>query len=172
MRTALIFFLLALPALAQEKAATTPPPTACGPDNVKFDVKLDKSQHTLALPEPGKAMVYFIQDKGPESFGIGAAVETVIGLDGSWVGANRNNSYLSVSVAPGEHHVCSTMQSIIGHPFRELVHFTAAAGEVYYFRGRVILTRAGLSFFLDPVDSDEAKYLIASFPLSVSHSKK
>jgi hypothetical protein len=172
MRTALIFLLLASPVLAQEKAATTATPPACGPDNVRFEVKLDKSQHTPAQPEPGKALVYFIQDKGPESFGIGAAVETVIGLDGSWVGANRNNSYLSVSVEAGEHHVCSTVQSILGHPSRELAHFTVAAGDIYYFREQVILTRAGLSFSLEPVDSDEAKYLIAVYPLSVSHSKK
>jgi hypothetical protein len=167
MRTALIFLLLALPALAQERAVTPAAPSACGPDNVKFDVKLDKSQHALAQPEPGKALVYFIQDKGPQSFGIGAAVEVMVGLDGSWVGANRNNSYLSVSVEPGEHHVCSIMQSI-----RELAHFKATAGEVYYFRERVILTRAGLIFSLEPVDSDEAKHLIESFPLSESHSKK
>jgi hypothetical protein len=172
MRTALIFFLLAVPALAQDKAGTAAAPPACGPDNVKFDVKLDKSQHMLAQPEKGKALVYFIQDKGPQSFGIGAAVETVIALDGSRVGANRNNSYLSVSVEPGEHHVCSTMQSIMEHPFRELAHFKAAAGEIYYFRVRVILTRAGLNFFLYPVDSDEAQYLIAAYPLSVSHFKK
>jgi hypothetical protein len=37
---------------------------------------------------------------------------------------------------------------------------------------RVILTRAGLNFFLYPVDSDEAQYLIAAYPLSVSHFKK
>lgn len=167
MRTLLIFLLLALPVLARDKADTTALPPACGPDNVGFDVKLDKSQHPLTQPEPGKALVYFVQDKGPESFGIGAAVETVIGVDVAWVGANRNNSYSSVAIEPGEHHVCSTVESI-----RELAHFKVAAGEVFYFRARVIFTRAGLIFSLDPVDSDEAKYLIASFPLSVSHSKK
>jgi hypothetical protein len=171
MRIALIFFLLMLPAFAQDNATTTAALSACAPYNVRFDVKLDASQHTLAQPEPGKARVYFIQDKGAQSFGIGAAEETMIGVDGEWVGANRNNSYFSVSVGPGEHHVCSTVPFYMKETM-ELAHFTAVAGEVYYFLVRVISTRVGSCFFLDPVDSDQAEYLIASYPLSVSQPKK
>ncbi|MGB7281024.1 MAG: hypothetical protein WBE13_02085 [Candidatus Acidiferrum sp.] len=171
MRAALILFLLASPALAQQKPATPVAPSACGPDNVRYEVKLDKSQHALAQPEPGKALVYFIQDKGPQSFGIGASVQTLIGADGAWVGANRNNSYFSISVEPGEHHVCSTVQSFTKQ-FTELAHFSAGAGRVYYFRVRVLFTRAGLVYFLDPLDSDQAEYLIASYPLSVSQPRK
>ncbi|MGA7226276.1 MAG: hypothetical protein WA603_13505 [Candidatus Acidiferrales bacterium] len=172
MRTALIFFLLALPAWAQEKATTDATAPACGPNNIKFDVTQDKSPHPVAQPEPGKALVYFIQDKGAQSFGIGGSVETMIGLDGTWVGANRNNSYFSVSVEPGEHHACSTVPFYLKETV-ELAHFTAeAAGKVYYFRVRVILTRAGTRYFLAPLDSDQAKYWIASYPLSVSHPKK
>jgi hypothetical protein len=171
MRAALIFFLLASPALAQEKLSTPVAPSACGPDNVRYEVKLDKSQHGLAQPEPGKALVYFIQDRGPQSFGIGSAVQTLIGADGAWLGANRNNSYFSVNVEPGVHHVCSTVQSYM-RLFTELAHFSADAGRVYYFRVRVLLTRAGVVFFLDPLDGDEAEYLIASYPLSVSHPRK
>jgi hypothetical protein len=42
----------------------------------------------------------------------------------------------------------------------KLVHFTAEAGKVYYFRS------------LEQADSDEAKYLIANYPLSISTPKK
>ena len=172
MRLALIFLLFVFPALAQEKAAPMAPPPACGPDSVRYVVKLDKLQHTLTEPGPGKALVYFIQDKGPQSFGIAAAVETRIGIDGAWVGANRNNSYFSVSVEPGEHHLCSTEQTI-GVPDIELAHFEAAeAGKVYYYRLSIVFTRVGLRFFLNPLDSDQAKYLIASYPLSVSQPRK
>jgi hypothetical protein len=127
MRTALIFLLLPLAALAQEKTPTTAAPSACGPDNVKFEVKLDKLQHTPAQPEPGKALIYFIQDKGPQSCGIGAAPQTGIGMDGAWVGANRNNSYFSVSAELGKHHVCSAVMSFINQT-TELAHFTAETG--------------------------------------------
>jgi hypothetical protein len=51
MRTALIFFLLALPTWAQEKATTAATAPACGPNNIKFDVTLDKSQHPVAQPD-------------------------------------------------------------------------------------------------------------------------
>jgi hypothetical protein len=171
MRIALSFFLVALPALAQEKADTAAAPPACGPDDTKFDVKLDETQHTLAQPEPGKARVYFIEDKGAHSFGIGAAVETWVGLDGEWAGANRNNSYFSVSVGPGEHHVCASVRSIMGHAL-ELAHFIAQTGEVYYFRARIIPTPYGLYLFFNPVDSEQARFLVGSSPLSVSHAKK
>jgi len=125
-------------AFAFAQAQTPGLPTSCGPEKISFDVKSDKSQHTLAEPEPGKALIYFIQDNGEQSFGIGVAVVSWIGLDGAWVGANKNNSYFSVPVEPGEHHVCSALRSeLLGHPV-ELAHFTAEAGKVYYFRARYI----------------------------------
>ena len=166
MRTALIFFLLALPTWAQEKATIGATDSACGPNNIKFDVKLDNSQHGVAQPEPGKARVYFIQDRGGQSFGIGGSVEAMIGVDGTWVGANRNNSYFSVTVEPGEHHACADMHSV------ELANFNAEAGGIYYFRVRAVGTGYGVYLFLDSVNSDEAKHLIASFPMSVSQPKK
>jgi hypothetical protein len=166
MRTALIFFLLALPTWAQEKATTAATGPACGPNNIKFDVTLDKSQHAVAQPEPGKALIYFIQDIGEQHFGVTAL--TWIALDGAWVGANKNNSYFSVSLQPGEHHMCSILRSEwLGHPV-EFAHFTAEAGKVYYFRARYT---AGF-LFIDAVDNDEARYLIDTYPQSVSQPKK
>ncbi len=51
----------------------------------------------------------------------------------------------------------------------EFAHFTAEAGKVYYFRWRY---SSGGDLLLAPVDSDEAKYQIAQFPLSISNPKK
>jgi hypothetical protein len=51
------------------------------------------SQHALAEPEPGKALVHFIQDDGPEGNHQHATLR--IGLDGAWVGAYKHNSYFS-----------------------------------------------------------------------------
>ena len=166
MRIAFIALLFAASTCAQSQSAVVP--AACGPSDISFKVKLDDSQHTLAQPEPGKALVYFIQDKGLQSFGIGGTVETRIGLDGTWIGANKNNSYFYVYVGPGEHHVCANVQSSVMYPM-ELTRFTAEAEKAYYFRVRVVPTPYGLYLFLDPVDSDEANYLIATFPVSVSH---
>ncbi len=98
-----------------------------------------------------------------------------IGLDGAWVGAYRQNSYFTVSVEPGDHHVCANVQSnsSVGHLIA-LAHFTAEAGNVYYFRTRFFggLPEPAPPFVdLDPVDSDQAKYMITSFPPSVSQPK-
>src|SRR5580692_5332932 len=162
MKSAVIVLLLAGSAFAQKPSGVPTP--ACGPISATFQVKLDKSQHTLAQPDSGRALVYFIQEKGIDAF----AVTTAIGIDGAPVGANKNSSYFSVSVEPGEHHVCAYVQSFRGHP-KGLVHFMAEAGKVYYFDGRVVYgATSDLYFFLDAVDSDQGTYLIGSLPLSVS----
>ena len=45
-----------------------------------------------------------------------------------------------------------------------LAYFTAEAGETYYYRTRLI----SAFFALDPVNSDEAGRMIASYSLSAS----
>ncbi len=148
--------------------------SACGSKDVSFDIRLEDSQHTLAQPEPGTARVYFVQDDGSMS---NQHFTLRIGLDGAWVGAYKQSSYFSVSVEPGEHHVCANVQS--NFSFGKLVslaHFTAESGKVYYFRtrfhGAVVTARVPAYLDLDPFDSDEAEYLITSYPLSVSQPKK
>jgi hypothetical protein len=158
MKSALIALLFAASAFAQDPSGVAT--SACGPKDASFDVKLNKTQHTVAQPEPGKALVYFIQEKG-------AAAQ--IGLDGAWVGANKSSSYFAVSVEPGEHHVCADVRTPRGIPGVPVgfLHFTAEGGRVYFFNARVVYGSESY-LFLGAVDSDQAKYLIASYPLSVS----
>ncbi len=159
----LIAFLCAASALAQNSSL------ACGPENISFDVTLDKSHSLQPNAEPGKATVVFIQDLGTAKFGLGVHLIGRIGIDGSWVGATKDSSYFSVSLGPGEHHICVNLVSrLLGNPV-EFAHFTAEAGKVYYFRSRYI---SDGNLLLGPVDSDEAKYQVAVFPLSVSKLKK
>src|ERR1700691_5978154 len=99
MKAAFITLLLVSSALAQVPSNGVA--SACGPGDASFAVKLDKTQHTLTQPDSGKALVYFIQENGTAR----------IGLDGTWVGANKNNSYFSVPVEPGEHHVCADVRT-------------------------------------------------------------
>jgi len=112
----------------------------------------------MAQPEPGKARVYFIQEAG---------VKVVFWMDGAWIGANDTNSYFSVSVGPGEHHLCVNVQNHLGHPMG-LAHFTAEAGSDYYFSARVLTIASGQYLFFGAEDSDQAKFQIALYPLSVS----
>jgi hypothetical protein len=159
--------LLATAALAQP---SPPNPTACGPENVYFKVKLDDTQHTPAAAEPGKARVYFIHDAGTDHT---LGYPTVkMAVDGAWSGANHGNSYFSVSLSPGEHHLCVALQSSIVDQRFELAHFTAAADTLYFYRTRLVTSRSVELLELDAIDSDQAKYLISFFPLSVSSPKK
>ncbi len=175
MRTALVLILLILlttAAFAQDPAAVSAAEAACGPKGVNFDVRNDNSQHTVAQPGAGKALVYVIQDIGTVMC-FGNCVTVKVALDGAWVGANRHNSYFSFAVDPGERHLCAKWQSHSG--FVSLVHFTAEAGKVYYFRTSEIVgagSRSQAVFYLDPIDSDLGKFFVASYPLSVSHPKK
>jgi hypothetical protein len=174
MKIAFVLMLLTISAIAQESSAAA----ACGPRKASFEVKLDDTQHTLAEPEAGKALVYFLQDVGAVNC-LGGCFPTRFGLDGAWVGAVQHNSYFSVAVEPGEHHVCASPQSRFMPATSEkyasvrlaLAHFTAEAGKVYYFRTRPFGSENQMLFDMDAVDGDQAKYLIASYPLSVSHAK-
>ena len=178
MRVALMFLFLASSALAQSQPASTPPSTSCGPSQVKFDVKLDNTQHSLGQPEPGKALIYVIEvfQRPPGELGI----PTIrVGLNGAWVGANHGSSYLSFSVDPGEHHLCTNWQSVFKRlsDQHSLTSFTAQAGKTYFFRVQVYEESAGgkgqfWTIDLQPVDTDEGNYLLASAPLSLSKPKK
>jgi hypothetical protein len=174
MKIALVTLFFAASALAQNPTAVLP--AACGPKDFNFDVKLDDTQHTPMQAEPGKAVVYFIQDDGP--MGNHQHNTLRIGLDGAWAGAYKQNSYFTVSVEQGEHHVCANVQSkySIGS-LVVLAHFTVEARKVYYFRTRFIAGMTSLYptppyLEFDPIDSDQGKYLIATFPLSISMPKK
>ncbi len=97
-----------------------------------------------------------------------------VAVDGDWVGANHHNSYFSLAVDPGEHHLRVRQQaSIEPEPHSmALAHFAAEAGKVYYFQARMVAGRPGVLFDLDLIDSDMGKYFVATLPLSLSHQKK
>jgi hypothetical protein len=158
-------------AIAQDQAAITGAEAACGPKTVKFSAVQDATQHPTPQPETGKALVYLVQDIG-EIHCSGCAL-TKAGLDGSWVGANQGSSYFFFAVAPGEHHLCVNWQSVLDVRSRAfaMLNFTAEEGKTYYFRERFIFQKTEYSFTLEPTNSDEGKYLVASSVFSVSHPK-
>jgi hypothetical protein len=180
MKTSIFFFLFAFTttAFAQSTPPGTAVPPGCGADNTKFDVKTDRSQHPLAKPEPGKALVYFLQDDA--YFQSAPRPTTRFGLDGNWVGATQANSYFYVSVDPGEHHLCAGWQSFVGFNVARksaAAHFTAEPGGVYFFvvndhadRGGESQRPAGMK--LSPLDGDEAQLLMTKFGFSTSRARK
>jgi hypothetical protein len=162
--------LLAVPAHAQNSLAP-----GCGPQDEQFSVKTDKNYHPEATVDEGKAAVYLIQDD--REFEAVPKPVVRMGIDGKWVGATHGSSYLFAVVDPGEHHLCAIWQGAPLAPVsnkRGALHFTAAAGQAYFFRvrDRVHRDTAIQPMEFEPLDSDEGKMLITQFSFSVSQRKK
>src|SRR5947209_3096632 len=138
LRTALLALLFASPAFAQNSAVNLLAAAGCGPNEIHFDVKTDKKQHPTGQADPGKALVYVIGAASTDYVDLHIGTPpTRFGLDGTWVGANGYRSYFFFAVEPGDHRLCTSVQS----KFERLVKsstaatsFTAEAGKAYYFR--------------------------------------
>ncbi|MGC2208916.1 MAG: hypothetical protein WA532_02295 [Candidatus Korobacteraceae bacterium] len=156
---------LVVPVLAQNKPAETLGAPGCGEPGATFKVKTDNLQHP-ARPEAGKALVFFIQDD--TEFAVLGRPSTRFGLDGKWAGATHANSYFYVSVDSGVHHLCASWQS---GERTAADHFTAKAGDVYYFEAKDILGRPENDLIFNRIDSDEGKLLISQYKFSTSQKK-
>ena len=177
MKTALMILLFASSAFPQGAPSATGTAAApgCGPADFKFEVKPSDSSHPVTQPEPGKALVYFMQDD--KVFESHPRPTVKWGVDGNWVGATQSNTYFYISIDPGEHHLCSEWQTaVIVTAGRQAsaAHFTAEAGQVYYFRAQDFFLRdtGAANIALGPVDGDEAQLLMTNFGFSSSHPKK
>jgi hypothetical protein len=148
-------------------AAAQVPTAACLAGDVRFKVTLDNQPQAPApAAAPGKAKIYFIHDAGSLSTPGFAYPTTKYAIDGIWAGANHTDSWFSVSVDPGEHHLCTRLQSSIVPDRVELAHFTAQPGKVYYYRTRLVISDQVELLELKQIDSDQGKYLISTYPMS------
>jgi hypothetical protein len=178
LRTALVLLVFASPAFAQDSAANAVAAAGCGPNEVRFDVKTNKKQHPTAQPNTGKALVYVIGDSWSDNVAIHIGTPpTRFGVDGTWVGANGYKSYFFFPVEPGDHRLCTNIQSKLNGPIQSstaATSFTAEAGKTYYFRTRTSDKEASnvTELKLVPVDPAEAQVLIAAAAFSTFHLRK
>ena len=179
MKAAAGFLCLAVFALAQQnqlfgqQMAKNRLASACGPQDQDYKVSLDRSQHGPVPPMAGKALVYFIHDEGSGIGGAGLGYPTTkYAMDGSWVGANHGDSWFAIAVTPGEHHVCTMLQSSLVAERVELAQFTAEAGKSYYFRTQLVISRSVELLELQMIDRDEAGYLYSEYPMATATAKK
>ncbi len=174
MKLALTFVLaLATSAFTQNNASPVQSQAACGP----LDATQAAPGQSTAQLQPGKALVYVAEDfrKAPGEIG---NPTLRVGMDGAWVGATRANSYLSFTVEPGEHHLCTSWQSRWQRlsKLAAFAGFTAEPGKVYYFRERITYSSYGggsatMNLDLEPVYPDEGQFLVASDRPSTSRPK-
>jgi hypothetical protein len=168
-KTLLVFLLLAFPALSQNSKPVSNN-GGCGPAESHFDVTTQKTKPPALQPEPGKALVYVIEDieRGPTMR---------VGVDGAWLGANKGRSYLSVPVEPGEHQFCTNWQSgVFKETARRIgsaVSLSTEAGKIYYLRVQVYeRSEKDSTVKLEPVETAEGQFLVSSAFMSTSRPKK
>jgi hypothetical protein len=191
MKIALVGILFASYALGHAQAGT--PAASCGPNETQFETRLSKPQPASvqsasaqpastqpapqSAPEAGKSLVYVVEvfDKAVGELG---HPTLRVGVDGKWIGADKGNSYLSFSVEPGEHHVCTNWQSSWKRLSKQaaFTSFTADPGKTYYFRAHITELRgygggSNFSLELEPLNGDEGQYLVASSAQSISSAK-
>jgi hypothetical protein len=179
MKSLFVFVLLAASAFAQDATAIAAAEAACGPKETQFDFQPDKGQHPVSKPEAGRALVYVVEDQRSTLIPClgNCGHITKLGMDGTWMGANRGSSYFFFSVEPGEHHLCASW--LYGgkraQDRESLASLTAESGHTYYFRVKATVMVPPASFYsidLEPVNDDEGQLLVAASPFSVFHQKK
>ncbi len=169
--------LLAVTPLHAQNAATDLRQEAgCGPSKAEFNVKVDKKNHATAHPLPGKAIIYvfsqYITNAGYNTIG---HVTTRIGMDGNWIGASHESSYLFFTADPGVHHLCSDVQSIFAPKNLDAAtDLNAQAGKTYYYKVVIREVRPDpVHMFITPVGNNaEGLLLISNSALSTSQLKK
>lgn len=144
-------------------------PDSCGGDKVKFDVKTEGGQPLPAGPPDGKAEIIFIEKQNQMITPFHYATVR-FGMDGTWVGANKGDSYFVLTVAPGVHHLCASWQSDLKGLKKnvKLTSFTAEPGQVYYFAGEIVASRDTVIFNFSELNEDEGKYQVKVLKLSTS----
>jgi hypothetical protein len=177
LRIALLTLLFAAPLFAQESAQDALEAAGCGANDVHFSVKTDKKQHPTAQPAAGKAMVYVIGDTWADHVAVHIGTPpNRFGVDGAWVGANGYHAYFFFPVDPGDHRLCTNMQSKLQRQVQSSTaarSFTAEAGQSYYFRTVTpVAGPSGGPTKIVPVDPAEAQVLIAAASYSTFQVKK
>jgi hypothetical protein len=148
-------------------------PAVCGPYAEKFNVKPVPQQSSVGQPEPGKALVYFIEEDITPPLGT-SPLTVRLGENGAWIGATRGTSHLAFSLDPGEHHFCADWQSATPRYYRRpsLTNLRVEVGHTYYLRARLTDILRLFTLDLDPVNPDEGAYLVGISPLSTYAPKK
>jgi hypothetical protein len=156
-------------------------PDACGKDDVKFEAHPVSALIPTPAPADGKAHIVFIQSTvlqgGSSVFGR-SNFTTRLGIDGVWVGAAASNTFFEVDVAPGERHLCVSVQGI-GSAAERMVaadSFTAEGDKFYYFMySTERLTGGNANYYsskLERINADEGKYKEKLLPRSDFVAKK
>lgn len=155
------------------RAQALPPLSACGAGQPNFNVK-DAAVGSPVAPVAADKAVVYVFEQMPSVLLLSTKV--AIGLDGSWVGETKPQSYIRFVAEPGVHHLCAQYQgdAAVGEQGKILLRrLNLEAGHTYYLLYRGIFSRdSGEVAFLDEVDEDEGLYLLQTSNHVISTPKK
>lgn len=152
--------------------------SACGPRDQNFVTSHGPAGDSAARAAGEKATIYVVEVYSLHDKGRFNRPTVRVGADGTWAGATQGLSFLRMEVAPGEHHLCSQWQSVLS-AFTDqvsLLNLNVEAGKTYYLRiqimndGRGDNSGPGL-LDLQPVSTDEGRYLVSIAAQSISRPK-
>jgi hypothetical protein len=164
------FLLCALFVMGNQLRATTLP-EACGDERIKVDVTAQKPSSALPAANATTATLVFVQRLSESC--IGCSVSRV-GLDGTWIGANKGAGFFSVTTAPGKHHVCAFWDAPGARTENkvELTELEALAGQIYYFEIEIGPRSTGeFAMRLKPISADMGTFLVSRSKQSVATRK-
>lgn len=154
-------------AKTQDQASAARASAGCGPNEMQFDAKTDKTQHPQAPPDAARAVIYVFSERLEFP-------NVRIGMDGKWMGANHEESYFFFTAEPGEHRLCWDIQKGQGTLTDQgaATTFTAEAGKVYFFLTALPYSVGfGTEWKFERIDAAEGMFLVSSRPLSTSRPK-
>jgi pyruvate/2-oxoglutarate dehydrogenase complex dihydrolipoamide acyltransferase (E2) component len=120
---------------------------ACGPADEKFLNVTDRTQHPTPKAPAEKGLVYVVRPSDS-----GSRIQTRLGVNGMWVGANNGNNYFFVTLDPGLYYFCSQGQD------RSALALNVERGKTYYLQQTVTTgmtrSRSSLDIVTDQLGQD------------------
>jgi hypothetical protein len=160
--------LFATTLLAQNDHGVPPSAVTCGSSSVLYSVKSDDDA-AISAPAAGMATLVLIEDQLQTRPGHAVCLkcETRLqyGLDGQSIGATRGFSHISVSIAPGDHHLCASGNGPVftADPLPSFFALHVEAGKTYFVSTRLALYSGYGVAVLDisRLNDDEGRYLVS-----------
>jgi hypothetical protein len=147
----------------------------CGPAKVQFLIKTEKTPRVSAQPEPGKALIYvFSEYVSDPQYQPGGHITIRVGMDGNWMGASYQSSFLVFNIEPGAHRFCSDVQSIFASKnLNTTTTLNAEANKIYYYRLALVNNSVqAIHMVLCPLDEADGLLMLSSSVLSIWQPKK
>ncbi len=149
-------------------------PDSCGDAKTTFHISKMKSDGTVPPPAAGKAMLVFEYPVIWTGVHLGTGGGDLrVGMDGTWLGTAKSDSYFAVEVDPGEHHLCVTEAGVLGGVKKDgigLASVNAEPGKTYFYQYKLTFqvldeaTTRSSSFAV--TDEDDGRFQIKALKLS------